>query len=98
MVALDALLGSQHEVVAAGFADGLVLLSEVASGKVVPGSGAIPALLRCAGGSASSAASLRAISVCRFMMASQGDWIGSLVFGALTGRPTACTCAVASSA
>ena len=58
----------------------------------------MPARLRWAGGSASSAASLRAISVWRFMMASQGDWIGSLVLGAFTSSPTACTCAVASSA
>jgi hypothetical protein len=38
----------QHEVVAAGFADGLVLLAEIASGKIVPvaapGHGAISAL------------------------------------------------------
>ena len=38
----------QHEVVAAGFADGLVLLSEIASGKVVPvappGGGGVSAL------------------------------------------------------
>jgi hypothetical protein len=38
----------QHEVVAAGFADGLVVLSEIASGKVVPvappGHGAVSAL------------------------------------------------------
>jgi WD40 repeat protein len=38
----------QHEVVAAGFADGLVLLAEIASGKVVPvaapGHGAVSAL------------------------------------------------------
>ncbi|HEX8931063.1 MAG TPA: hypothetical protein VGA45_19285 [Actinomycetota bacterium] len=53
---------------------------------------------RRAGGSASSAASLRATSVCRFMIATQGDWIGSLVRGVLTKRPSARTCAVASSA
>ena len=44
----------QHEVVAAGFADGLVLLAEIASGKVVPvappGHGGISALGWNAGG------------------------------------------------
>jgi WD40 repeat protein len=44
----------QHEVVAAGFADGLVLLAEIGSGKVVPvappGNGAISALGWNAGG------------------------------------------------
>jgi WD40 repeat protein len=38
----------QHEVVAAGFADGLVLIAEIASGKVVPvappGRGGVSAL------------------------------------------------------
>ena len=58
----------------------------------------MPARLRCAGGSANSAASLRAISVCRFMIATHGDWIGSPVLGAFTKRPSARTCAVASSA
>ncbi len=52
----------------------------------------MPARLRWAGGSASSAASLRAISACRFMAAThQGDWIGSPVFGASTKRPSART-------
>ena len=55
------------------------------------GGGTRPARLRCAGGSASSAASLRAISVWRFMMATQGDWIGSPVFGASTKGPSART-------
>ena len=45
----------QHEVVAAGFADGLVVLSEIASGKVVPvaapGRGAVSALAWNATGS-----------------------------------------------
>ena len=47
----------QHEVVAAGFQDGLVLLAEIGSGKVVPvappGHGAISALGWNAGGNAS---------------------------------------------
>jgi WD40 repeat protein len=45
----------QHEVVAAGFADGLVLLAEIASGKVVPvappGRGGVSALAWNTGGS-----------------------------------------------
>ena len=45
----------QHEVVAAGFDDGLLLIAEVASGKVVPvappGQGAISALAWNASGS-----------------------------------------------
>ena len=49
------------------------------------------ARLRWASGGASSAASLRAISVWQFMTASQGDWIGSPVVGALTKRPSART-------
>ena len=40
-------------------------------------------------GSASSAASLRAISVWRFMTASQGGWIGSPAFGAFAEWPSA---------
>ena len=43
---------------------------------------AMAARLCWAGGSASSAASLRAIPVWRLMMASKGDSIGSLVSGA----------------
>ena len=44
-----------------------------------------------AGGSASPAANLRAISVCPFMIVTQGDWIGSLVFAAPIRRPSART-------
>jgi hypothetical protein len=44
----------------------------------------VPARLRCAAGSANSAASLRANSAWRFMIASQGAWSGSPVFGAFT--------------
>ncbi len=51
----------------------------------------MPARLRWAGGSASSAAGLRAISAWRFMAATQGDRIGSPVFGASTKRPSART-------
>ena len=51
----------------------------------------MPALLRCAGGNASTAASLRAISVCRFMTATQGGWSGSSVLGAFTKGPSART-------
>ena len=61
------------------------------SGRAAPGGGPMPARLRSAGGSASSAARLRAISVCRFMTAAQGDWIGSPVLGALTKGPSART-------
>ena len=45
----------QHEVVAAGFADGLVLLSEIGSGKAIPvappGNGAVSVLAWSGGGS-----------------------------------------------
>ena len=58
-------------------------------GRAGLGGAVMPALLCAAGGSASSAASLRAISVCRFMMASQGDWIGSLALGAFAKGPSA---------
>ena len=51
----------------------------------------MPAWERWAGGSASLAASLRAIPVYRFMMATQGNWIGSVVCGALTKRRSAHT-------
>jgi hypothetical protein len=49
----------------------------------------MPARLRRAGGSASSAASLRAISVCRFMIAPQGARIVSPVCGAFAKGPSA---------
>ena len=49
----------------------------------------MPALLRWAGGSASSTAGLWAISVWRFMTATQGDWIGSLALGAFGKGPSA---------
>ena len=65
------------------------MLHSSSCGGAAPGGGPLPALLRWAGGSASSAASLRAISVWRFMIATQGDWIGSLVLGALTKGPSA---------
>jgi hypothetical protein len=61
------------------------------SGRAALRGAVMPARLRCAGGSAGSAASSRAISVWRFTMANQGDWIGSAVCGGLTKRPSART-------
>ena len=57
-----------------------------------------PIRLRCAGGKASSAASLRAISVWRFSTGKYGLWIGRPVFGALTSMPEASIFSFASSA
>jgi hypothetical protein len=51
----------------------------------------MPALLRWAAGSASSAAGLRAISVRRFMTATRGGWIRSPAFGVFAKGPNART-------
>ena len=52
-------------------------------------------LPRRAGGSASSAAGLRAISVSRFMIAARGGWIGGPVLAGLSVELAGCTEAAA---